>query len=107
VYDEEPDHDDGGPSGRGVRGPGVLKGAGDTSDDEVTGGHADCTSDEHRLSTELVDVHDGWNSGDEHDNADDACGEEGDGVGGEAEIIKDLGGVVEHCIVASDRQQRL
>ena len=61
VDNEEPDHDNCGPSPGSVGWPVILKCAGDTSNDQVTTCHSQCSHDKHRFSAKLVHVHDGWN----------------------------------------------
>jgi len=69
--DEDPDHDDGRPAGTGVRGPVVLEGSHDAGDDEMAHTHTDGAADQDGLASELVDVHDGRDGGEPHDDADD------------------------------------
>lgn len=76
VNNEQPDHNHGCPSCRTV----VLKvievlGEND-GDDEVGESHAESSNCENGFATETVDVKDCGNGGEEHDDADDTCGEE-------------------------------
>ena len=89
--DEDPDHGDGRPSGGPMVLPIVFERAADTSDDEMAGRHAEGTDDQDGLTSEGVNVHDGRDGGDEHDNTNDARSKQRDSVGAEAETVEDLG----------------
>lgn len=57
--DEQPDHDDGCPSGALVVGPVVGEAAHDGCDDEVGQRHTNRTDDERGFTAPFIDVHDG------------------------------------------------
>lgn len=58
VNDEEPDHNNRRPASSLVSSPVIFEGARNASNDQVTACHADRTNNEHRFSSELVDIHD-------------------------------------------------
>jgi len=101
--DEDPDHDDGGPSGTEVLTvePSFSVPGDKDCDDKVAECHDPSTSDKHGLTTQLVDVHDGRDGEEEHDNTDHTGGEEGNGVSSETEGLEDLRGVVEDSVNTS------
>lgn len=70
--DEDPDHHHGSPTGTDVVRPVVLERRHDTGDDQMAHTHTDGATDQDGLTPKLVNVHDGRESGDPHDNADDA-----------------------------------
>jgi hypothetical protein len=73
--DEKPNHHDSSPTSRFVRLPLVSVLCDDHSNDDVASSHTNGANREDRLSAELVDVEHGWDSCDEHDDADDTCSE--------------------------------
>lgn len=46
-----------------------------TNNDEVANGHAQGSDNEDRFAAKLIDIHDGWNRGDEHHNTHDTSGQ--------------------------------
>jgi len=80
VIEDSPNHSHGGPASSSVVLPGIAVLGDDDCDDDMAGGHADGADGEHRLSSDLVNVENRRNGGSEHDNANDAGGEKGDGV---------------------------
>ena len=71
---EQPDHCDRCPACRFVRWPLVLIFGKYDGNRDVAHAHSDASKCQNRLSSELVDVQNGWDSGKEHDNADDTSG---------------------------------
>ena len=80
VDDEEPDHADGRPAGRLVRGPPVLVDAEEDGDDGVADAHGHGAGEQDGFPAQPVDVEDGGDGGEEHGDADDPCCEEAGGV---------------------------
>ena len=63
--------------------------------------HGDGAEGQDGLAAQAVDVQDRWNRGHEHDDADDAGGEQTGGIGAQAERAEDLRRVVEDGVDAS------
>jgi hypothetical protein len=61
VNDEQPDHNDGGPTGTLVVWPVIGKAGNDGSNDEMAKCHADGTDDKDWLTTPAIHVHNGGN----------------------------------------------
>jgi hypothetical protein len=90
VNSVKPNEDNSGPSGTLVRFGAIIgRSSGfpvssvsgsNTSNDEVGNGHADAANNEDLLSAKSVDVQDGGDRGEEHDDAHHSGGEEGDRV---------------------------
>lgn len=55
----------------------------------MAGCHTDGASNKNRLTAPAVNVHDCRNSGDEHDNSDDTCGQKTDRVGAQTKTVED------------------
>jgi hypothetical protein len=68
--------------GRGGSFPVLSVSGSDTSDDKVGNGHANTTNDEDCLPAKSVDVQDGRDRGEEHDDANNSSCEERDGIVG-------------------------
>lgn len=81
--------------------PGIAVSCDDSSNDDVTSCHADCTNGENRFAADAVDVEDRRNGGDEHDDADNASCEERNGDASEPKIFENGGSIVEDCVDAS------
>lgn len=105
MNDKQPDHAHGSPTGGRLLVEAVNVPGQDDGDDEVARGHADGTDDEDGLPAHAVNPQHGGDGGDEHDDTDDTCREQADGRGAEAELLEDLGSVVEN-LEGSHRQQR-
>lgn len=95
---KQPNHDNGAPACRLVRFPLVTVLGDDDGDDYVARCHADCADGEYGFAANLVDVEHRGDRREKHYYADDACGEERHGSGGEAKGGEYCGGVVEDCI---------
>lgn len=102
----EPNEHYGHPSRRTVRGPIIAVSTDDTRDDEMGYSHADATDYKNGFPAKAVDEEDCRDRGEEHDDADDAGGEERGGVAAKAEAVEDEGGVVEDCVDLGRRGQR-
>lgn len=74
--------------------PVVAVSADDSGYDEVRAGHTDSTDDKDGLAAKAVDVQDSWDRGQEHDDADNAGGEQGGGTAAETKAVED-----EWCVV--------
>lgn len=96
MYDEEPDHAHSGPAGGGLVVESINVLGEDDSDDEMARSHADSTHCKNWLAAGAIDPENGWDGGDEHDDADDAGSEEAGGCLAEAQLVEDLRGVVEN-----------
>jgi len=101
--DEEPDHGTSSPTGTGsaTNSPLVPVATDETSNDDVARRHTNSARDQDRLAAKLVDVHDGWDGGNPHDNTNDTSSKQRDGVSRKAESLEDLGGVVEDGVDTS------
>ena len=99
--DEEPDHGHGCPTSCLVRGPLIFVLRYDDRNDDMACRHSNSTDSEDGFATELVDVQDCWDGGEEHGNSNDAGGEQRDGVGGQAKGSEDCGGIVQNGVDAS------
>lgn len=71
----EPDEDDSRPRGTLVVVEVASVRARDASNDEMRDGHTNATYDEDRLAAETIDVENGRNGGEEHDDTHNAGGE--------------------------------
>lgn len=96
--DKQPDHADGSPTGGLVVRPVVGVLGKDDSDDDVARRHADGTDGQNGSATDTVNPQDGRHGGDEHDDTDDAGGEELSGVAALTELLEDCRRVVEHGV---------
>lgn len=85
---------DGGPARGGILRPIVPAFGDNDGDDSFADAHANRADHHQRLAADFVDVDDGGDGGGDVDDADDAGGEERGGAAGEAERLKDDGGVV-------------
>jgi hypothetical protein len=92
-----PNEDDGSPASSLVGTPVVLAGSDDTTDDKVAETHADSARDERLLAAPLVDVENGGDGGEEHDDADNTRSEERGRRTGQVELLED-----ERCVVEDD-----
>ena len=97
---EEPDHDNRSPTSRLVRLPLISVLRDNDGDDDVACRHTDSADGKNGLSAEFVDIENRWNGSEEHDDSNDPCGEEGDGVRAKTEGGEDCGRVVEDCVDA-------
>lgn len=70
----------------------------DDGDDHVASSHADSTDDENGLPANTIDPQDYRDGCNEHGNAHDTSCEETRRVGTQAQLIKDLGGIVEDLV---------
>jgi hypothetical protein len=80
VDDENPNEDDRNPASGFVFVEGMLVGSNDTGDDEVTRSHANRTSDEDLLASNLINPKNGRDCKEEFHDADHAGCEERNGV---------------------------
>ena len=94
--DEQPDHHNGCPSRRTMVPKVFIVLRENDGDDEVGEGHAEGSDSEHGFTAELVNVKDCGDGGEEHDDADDACREEGLRGSFETDLLEDLRRVVEN-----------
>ena len=78
---EQPHHRNSSPTCCFVCWPLVLILCKNNGDSDVANAHSDGSKCKNRFSSELVNVQDGRNGGEEHDNTDDTGGKEGSRVG--------------------------
>ena len=100
VHNEEPDHGYGTPTSTrcGANLPlGLVRGK-DSGDNNVASSHANSTDDKDGLTAELVNVGDGREGGNPHDDTDNTGGKEGCCVTAEAEVLEDSRGVVQDSV---------
>lgn len=77
VRNKQPHHRDCRPTCCFVRRPLVLILGKNHGYSDVANAHCDGSQCQYWLSSELVNVQDGWNGGEEHDDAHNACGKKG------------------------------
>jgi len=64
----------------------------------VAGSHAESTNDQSGFASPTINPHNGGNSCDKHDNADNTRRQQADGGGAEAKVLEDLRRVVENGV---------
>lgn len=60
--------------------------------------HTDSTNDQCWLPSPLVDVHNRWDCGDEHDNTDDTCSQQTDSSGVQTQLSENGRRIVQHSV---------
>lgn len=90
VDDEDPNEDDGSPSGALVGVKCMLERADNTGNDKVADSHADTAGDQDLLPSNVVDPEDGGNGKHELEDTGHTGGQQGGGGAAQLEILEDL-----------------
>jgi hypothetical protein len=95
VYNKEPNHADGSPSGRFMIMEVVNVLGQNNSNDDMASSHSNGTDYENRLAAQTIDPQDCWHSCNEHGNTHNTSCKEARGVLTQPQLAEDLGGIVE------------